>query len=277
VTAEIVPFWESLQVHQALASTIGISSSANQYVDRAAPWAVAKKGDEARVETILATLLEVLGWLSVLIWPVMPTKSDAMRAQLGLPPVRPSIGKDLWPGGAASTSSYRGEELGTAVPLFPTYDPDAVHALLDKLVPKIVSNVSTEASPETPSSDPKAMATAGSPGAIATATVTYDEFTAIDLRVGVVLACERVPKKDKLLRLSVDLGEPAPRQIVAGLARTFTPEALVGRRVVVVANLVPRDFGKGLVSQGMLLATGAEDALELATVAGDAKAGMRLK
>ena len=66
-------------------------------------------------------------------------------------------------------------------------------------------------------------------------------------------------------------------QIVAGLARTFTPEALVGRRVVVVANLAPRDFGKGLVSHGMLLATGAEDALELATVPGDAKAGMRLK
>jgi methionyl-tRNA synthetase len=246
-------------------------------VDRAAPWAVAKKGDQARVETILATLLEVLGWLSVLIWPAMPKKSDAMRAQLGLLPVRPSVEKDLWPGGAESTSSYRGDELGTAVPLFPTYDADAVKVLLDKLLPKVVPNVPAEGSPEAPSPDPKAMGIAGSPGATASPTVTYDQFAAIDLRVGIVLSCERVPKKDKLLRLSVDLGEPAPRQIVAGLARTFTPEALVGRRVVVVANLAPRDFGKGLVSHGMLLATGAEDALELATVAGDAKAGMRLK
>jgi methionyl-tRNA synthetase len=277
VTAEIVPSWENLQVHQALVSTIGISSSANQYVDRAAPWAVAKQGDQVRVETILATLLEVLGWLSVLIWPAMPKKSDAMRVQLGLPPVRPSVGKDLWPGSAESTSSFRGEVLGTAVPLFPTYDTDAVNALLDKLVPKVAPDVSTEASPEAPSPGPKATAIAGSSGATASATVTYDQFAAIDLRVGVVLACEPVPKKDKLLRLSVDLGEPAPRQIVAGLARTFTPEALVGRRVVVVANLAPRDFGKGLVSHGMLLATGAEDALELATVPGDAKAGMRLK
>jgi methionyl-tRNA synthetase len=92
-----------------------------------------------------------------------------------------------------------------------------------------------------------------------------------------VLTAERVPKKDKLLRLTVDVGEPSPRNIIAGLALSFTPDTLVGRKVVVVANLQPRDFGKGMVSHGMLLATGPSDALELATVAGHAPPGMRLK
>ena len=92
-----------------------------------------------------------------------------------------------------------------------------------------------------------------------------------------VRACERVPKKDKLLRLSVDLGEAAPRTIIAGLALSFAPDALVGKKVVVVANLAPRDFGKGLVSHGMVLATGPSEALVLATVDRDAAPGMRLR
>ena len=109
------------------------------------------------------------------------------------------------------------------------------------------------------------------------APLTYEQFSAVDLRVGIVRHAERVPKKDKLLRLEVDLGEAPPRQIIAGLALTFRPEDLLGKRVVVVANLAPRDFGKGLVSHGMLLATGPSDALELATVPPSVAAGARLK
>jgi methionyl-tRNA synthetase len=259
--------WERLEPHRALEATWTVSSLANQYVDHAAPWAAAKAGDVTRVVVILASLLEVLGRLSVMIWPAMPNKSDAMRAQLGLPPIRPEIGVDLWPG-ASDTQAFRGESLGAAEPLFPTYDADAVKALLAKLVPRI----------EVEAESPGATVKGGAPKPdAAPEQVTFDDFAAIDLRVGIVRMAERIPKKDKLLRLSVDLGEEAPRQIVAGLARSFTPEALVGRCVVVVANLAPRDFGKGLVSHGMLLATGAEDALELATIAGGAKPGMRLK
>jgi methionyl-tRNA synthetase len=258
--------WEKLEPHRALEATWMISALANQYVDHAAPWAAAKAGDERRVQIILASLLEVLGHLSVMIWPAMPTKSDAMRAQLGLPPIRPSVGVDLWPGSAETKTAFRGERLGIAAPLFPTFDPPAVQALLDKLVPKPLPEAAAPAA-----ASAQAVAS-GPPGQ-----VTYDQFAALDLRIGVILTCEKVPKKDKLLRLSVELGEPVPRQIVAGLARTFAPEALVGKTVVVVANLAPRDFGKGLVSHGMLLATGPEDTLLLATVAGDPKPGMRLK
>jgi methionyl-tRNA synthetase len=259
--------WERLEPHRALETTWSISSLANQYVDRAAPWAAAKKEDSARVRVILASLLEVLGRLSVMIWPAMPNKSNAMRAQLGLELMHVSVGRDLWP---PFGSPYRSDRLASAEPLFPTYDADATKTLLAKLVPKV------EAA-ETQRSLSTAGATPNQVGSDSLPAVAYDDLAAIDLRVGLILSCEKVPKKDKLYRLSVDLGEAAPRQIVAGLALSFTPEALVGRRVIVVANLAPRDFGKGLVSDGMLLAAGPSDALDLATVTGDVKPGTRLK
>ena len=141
-----------------------------------------------------------------------------------------------------------------------------------------VSDTSSEAAGDAkaatkaPADDAKAAAAAGDASVI-----TYDDFAKVDLRVGLVKTCEKVPKKDKLLKLTVDVGEPEPRQIIAGLALSFTPETLVGRRVVVVANLAPRDFGKGMVSHGMLLATGPSEALHLATVEGDVAPGARLK
>ena len=107
--------------------------------------------------------------------------------------------------------------------------------------------------------------------------ITYEQFSAVELRVGVVRTCERIPKKDKLLRLTVNVGEAEPRIIVAGLALSFQPEQLVDRKVVVVANLAPRDFGKGVVSHGMLLATGTSEKLTLASVDGDASPGDRLR
>ena len=86
--------------------------------------------------------------------------------------------------------------------------------------------------------------------------ITIDDFARLDLRAGKILAAERVPKKDKLMKLTIDLGEPAPRSIVSGVAQSYAPEELVGKMVAVVANLPPRDFGKGLVSHGMVLYAG---------------------
>jgi len=255
--------WDGLEIHRALEATWAIAALANQYVDRAAPWAAAKRGDQARVDVILATLLEILGRLSVMVSPVLPNKSEEMRAQLGLPRLTPRVGHDQWP---REGQDHRGEALRTAEPLFPTFDKEAEAAMLERLVP--TPDVAVEA----PATPPAAQSAEATPTPI-----TYDQFAAVDLRVGVVRASLRVPKKDKLLLLHVDLGEPELRVIVAGLARTFAPEALVGRRVVVVSNLAPRDFGKGLVSHGMLLATGPSDALALATAPDSAAPGSRLK
>jgi methionyl-tRNA synthetase len=263
--------WNDLSPTRALELTWDISSAANQYVDHAAPWTAAKAGDAERVATILSTLLGILEALSVMIWPVLPGKAQEMRTQLGLGPIAPN-GANQWP---ASIPAPTERPLATGTPLFPTIDDDARAALLDRLVPKAEPKADDGKPHTVPPPTTRASARPSAPDT--RVMIQYDDFAKVDLRVGIVKTCERVKGKDKLLRLMVDCGEPEERQIVAGLALTFSPEQLVGRRVVVVANLAPRDFGKGLVSNGMLLASGPSESLVLATVADDAPAGARLK
>ena len=90
------------------------------------------------------------------------------------------------------------------------------------------------------------------------ANITYDDFTKLDIRVGLITAAERVPKKARLLKLTVDVGEPTPRTIVAGIGQTYQPCELVGKSTVFLVNLPPRDFGNGLISHGMILASGPD-------------------
>jgi methionyl-tRNA synthetase len=272
-------YWEGLAPNRALEETFALSSAANVYIDRTAPWTAAKQGNVERVGTILGTLLQVLECLSVMIWPALPKKSDEMRAQLGLGPVvrETNVHLTWWPEGLGTREP--GEALGAASPLFPVIDPDGAKRLLDALSPKVETLAGATAvapSAAAPAAAAPSAATAGT-SAASPAAITYDQFATVDLRVGLVLTCEKVPKKDKLLRLTVDLGEGEPRTIVAGLALSFQPADLVGKRVVVVANLAPREFGKGLVSHGMLLATGPSEKLTLATVAGDVEPGAKLK
>jgi methionyl-tRNA synthetase len=263
---EMLQAWDRIEPHRALERTWAIASAANQYVDRAAPWAAAKNGQQARVETILSTLLGVLRALSIAVWPVLPAKSDEMRRQLGLVAIRPSTSKDWLAAGVEPLAA--GAALAPGAPLFPTIDEAGAQALVAELTPKVAA---AEAAPA------EAPAAAQPPAPPQASALTYDQFGAVDLRAGVIRTCERVPKKDKLLKLAVDIGEPEPRTIVAGLALSFRPEDLVGRRVIVVANLAPRDFGKGLVSHGMLLATGPSEKLSLATIEGDVSPGAKLK
>jgi methionyl-tRNA synthetase len=263
--------WTSFAPHRALAETISLCTSANVYVDRTAPWAEAKAGNTERVGTILRTLLGVLECVSSMIWPVLPSKSDEMRRQLGLAPVVPRVGQDLWPSGVPGPTP--GRVLAPGAPLFPTIDDDRANELMKKLTPKVEPR--PPSLPPAPPTTPSMSMHAASPAS--TASIEYDDFAAVDLRVGVVASCERVPKKDKLLKLEVDVGEAGPRTIVAGLGLSFQPEALVGRRVIVVANLAPRDFGKGLVSHGMVLATGPSERLVLADVDGEAPPGAKVK
>jgi methionyl-tRNA synthetase len=107
--------------------------------------------------------------------------------------------------------------------------------------------------------------------------ITIDEFARVDMRVGEILLAERIPGADKLLRLEVDLAESGPRQILAGIARFYEPEQLVGRKIVVISNLQPRRM-RGLDSRGMLLAASDADGRPLlATVPADAPNGSRLR
>ncbi|HLL71684.1 MAG TPA: methionine--tRNA ligase subunit beta, partial [Pyrinomonadaceae bacterium] len=154
------------------------------------------------------------------------------------------------------------------------------HATEADAVPGSVGTAQTK--PEPPQrgateADAVPQAQKDAPEGVATF-ITIDDFVKVEMRVGEILTAERIPKSDKLLRFTIDLGEAAPRQILAGIAEYYEPEKLVGRKVAVVSNLKPRKL-RGLESQGMVLAAsvGDEGRPVLATFAEDVPNGARLK
>jgi len=239
-SVEAAKHMEDLAPHKALEATFELCAAANKYVDQTAPWALVKSGDNARLARVIYQVLEAIRWLGVMIWPVMPTKSDALMAQLGLPPVASTIDHDTWP--QAWGALKPATRTAPGAPLFPRFD--------DKQEAEIMARLGVTMNEAKPS-DPKPVETTPSTDA----GITYDDFAKVALRVAVVLSAERVPKSDKLLRLMVDAGEAAPRQILAGIGKHYEPEAMVGQRVVIVANLAPRKM-MGLESHGMVLAAG---------------------
>ena len=144
-------------------------------------------------------------------------------------------------------------------PLFPRLDDKLQQAILDKIVP-----------PEAP------QPAAAEPRSAPLAPIKIDEFGRIELRVGTVLSAAAVPKAKKLLQLSVDLGEPEPRSIVAGIAESYAPDQLVGKQVIIVANLEPATI-RGIPSQGMLLAAGDAQILGVSALDRNVPAGTRVR
>ncbi len=258
---------DAVAPQRALDAIFELVGEANRYVDRTEPWKLGKEGRRQRLETVAYMVLETLRWLSVMLWPFMPSKCDAIRSQLGLPALLPREGLDLWP------STWGGLQAGLAVhpgePLFPRWDEKKQAEVLARLGARPATsakdedtmNERTTTPPETTSSLPEGIAP-----------IHYDDFAKVALRVGLVQEAEKVPKADRLLKLIVDLGEPTPRTIVAGIAEHYAPEALPGKRVVVVANLKPRKL-RGILSQGMLLAASHEGTLHLVEVPGELPPG----
>ena len=256
---------------RALDAIWTVVAAANAYVDRAAPWA-AKKNDPARLGTIVATLVELLEALSVMIAPVMPNVASMVRSQIGLGPLAPAVDRDQWP--LSLPSREVGARLGRAAPIFPRLEKEAEKALLERFSPP----PPPDAAPKAPSAPEAAPAPAGAAAPLeAKAPVTFPDFTKLDLKIGLVVSAERVKKKDKLLDLRVDTGEAGPRRIIAGIAASYAPDELVGKRVVVLCNLPPRDFGKGLVSEGMLLAADGGERMRVLTVDGDERPGTPIR
>jgi methionyl-tRNA synthetase len=270
--------FDQLNPTAALTALWGLLSRANEYVDKAAPWAAKKKGDVARLGTIVGTLLDVLEAVSVLVAPVMPEVANAVRAQIGLPVLdwkalaeKPEA---LWP----LELPRRAEGLGVAGgdPIFPRFEKEREAEIIAQFSPRSPDAAPAEAAGEAPVAIKPVEAPAPAREE-AKATIAYDDFAKLDLRVGVVVSAERVKRKDKILDLRIDTGDAAPRRIVAGVATAYAPEALVGKRVVVLCNLAPREFGKGLVSEGMLLAAEGGGTLKVLTPDGEQPAGAPVK
>jgi methionyl-tRNA synthetase len=250
----------AVQPSRALDTIFELVAAANKYVDQTEPWKLLKDPNTTRLDQVVYTVLEALRYLGVMLWPFMPDKCDQLLRQLGLTALSPAVGSDLWPvrwGGLPPGLTTQPDK-----PLFPRFEKDEERALIDKLAPKVPVEQTPDApKPEAPKSE------AGKPAAVARdlsdkAAVTIDDFTKLDLRVGEVKSAERVPKSDKLLRLQVDLGPLGVRQILAGIGKHYAPEALVGKRIAVLANLPPRKM-MGLESQGMVLAAGDGDVLSV--------------
>ena len=182
----------------------------------------------------LSDAAELAYLVAGLLQPVVPSISEKLFAQLDAPPLTFAALE-----GAHYPLLDRSRPVGTPEPLLSRMEEAQVKSLI---IPE----------PET-----RRAATAPPPvsPAASTSTLSYEDFARVALRVGLVRSAERVAKSDKLLKLTVDVGEPEPRTIAAGIAEAYPPEALVGRRVVVVANLAPRTI-RGVLSQGMLLAAG---------------------
>jgi methionyl-tRNA synthetase len=261
--SEVVAAYEALDLRSVVRTTVEVSQSANQFLQARAPWTRLRTEPEvARAD--LSDVADLVALLATFLAPIVPTVTERLFAQLGTAPLSfealSSAGIPLLP---------RGRALGVPSPLLPRLEEAQVNRLLP---PEELARQGTKAPAARPEAAPSAP-TAAKPGG---GEIDIEAFAQIDLRVGKVLAAERVPKADKLLKLTIDLGEPSPRTVVSGIAEAYTPEALVGQRVVVVANLKARKL-RGIESRGMVLAAGEGGAALRLVDPGDLPPGSPVK
>jgi methionyl-tRNA synthetase len=224
------------------------------------------KTDPEVARADLSDVSDVVALLATFLAPIVPSVTEKLFSQLGTAPVTFA---DL--AGARLPLLPRGRPLGTPAPLLPRLEEAQVNRLVPPEELARLAAVSGKTSPATASPGAPAVAKES-----AADEIDIDAFARVALRVGQVLAAERVPKADKLLKMSVDVGEGSPRTIVAGIAEAYAPETLVGRKVVVVANLKPRAL-RGIESRGMLLAAGSGGASLRLVDPGDLPPGSPVK
>ncbi|MFD0670558.1 methionine--tRNA ligase [Cohnella sp. GCM10027633] len=251
---------ENMEFSVALSAVWAFVGRTNKYIDETQPWALAK--DEANrpaLASVMGHLAESLRIVSILIQPFLTSTPRKIWAQLGV-----AEGElTAWDSAHAFGGALAGTKLSKGDPIFPRLDM-AVE------VPWIVESMGGGAKAEevAPSADAaKAPATAEAAPAEAPELkpeIDIEAFAQVELRVAQVVACEPVPKADKLLKLQLDLGFEK-RQVVSGIAKHYKPEELVGRKVICVTNLKPVKL-RGELSQGMILAASVGDQLTLATV-----------
>jgi methionyl-tRNA synthetase len=247
--------WEAFDPSDALEATWRLVRAYNQKIDEAKPWVLHKAGEQEKLLDVLGGCCEALRWAALMVAPAMPESAREILRQLG---------REGDAGGWPTTFGWPGGKLADPKPVFPRIDPERQAALIAKWVP-------AEAAPAAASAPAPAAAASAPP-----ADVSIDDFAKIELRAAKVLTAERVPKADKLLKLTLDIGAAEPRTVVSGIAPTYTPETIVGRTVIYLANLAPRKI-RGVLSQGMILAAGDADVLGLSALDRDVPPGTRIR
>jgi len=284
--AEFRAQFEQYQFSKALEAAWSLVSTVDKYIVENEPWALGEKEDEesrARLATVLYTSAEALRIVTALAHPVMPEATAKIWKQLGLGEIKSfALAEMKW------GQLKLGTKLGEVQPVFPRAEKSAVERMQQmeeqgRGAPAVAENLPTPVA-ESPGvtsaaagAGVAAAASAAKPAAILPdGKIGIEDFAKVELRVGQVKVAEKVKSADKLLRLEVDLGTEV-RQIVAGIAEAYAPETLIGRKVVIVANLAPRKL-RGLESNGMIVAASLEGGRPvLAGFLEDVPVGARLK
>jgi len=265
-------------------------SLCDEYIDKAAPWKLAKNPEDApKLKTVLNHSARALRLLAVLLHPFMPQAMEQLARQLGY---HVDFSKALPAAAYEWDSPVADRAIAKGAPLFPRIEiaadtkttpaKDAAEVQKDssKKGAKPVSDTPATPQPISPAASMTPAATAATPAAPAPAPVappqiSIDDFMKIQLKTAKVISAERVPKSEKLLKLQVSLGTEQ-RQIVAGIGKKYEPEALVGKMIVIVANLKPAKL-MGIESQGMVLAAGDADVRGLLTIEEEVDPGTKVK
>lgn len=253
---------EKMQFSVALADIWTLVSRTNKYIDETEPWVLAK--DEAlkpKLGTVMYNLAENLRRVAVMIQPFMTKSPKEILRQLGL-----SEELLAWDTLTATNVIPTGTTvISKGEPIFPRLDNEVEVAYIREQMRGSVKTVQEEPKKEEAAAEDIEHEEE----------ITIDDFMKVELRVGTVLAAEKMKKADKLLKIQVDLGYEQ-RQVVSGIAAYYTPEELVGQKVIVVANLKPVKL-RGELSQGMILAGGVGDTLKLAQVDPTLENGARVR
>lgn len=245
---------DNLHIGDSVNAVMDFAKRCNKYIDETMPWALAKDEEKkARLEEVLYNLLEAIRRIGVMLAPFMPATAEKIAAAVGEESAINFSGVQA-PFGLAP--SY---QVSPIEPLFARIDADA---LLKELEEK--EKAKKKAEKEAKKAAAKAEAAPKEP-------CTFDDFMKIDMVCAEVLECRKVEKSEKLLRFRLDLGTEE-RQVLSGIAKFYKPEALVGKKIIVVKNLLPRKM-MGLESHGMILSTEAEGTVRLIELDPETPAG----
>ena len=243
--AKVTRLLDTYKVSDALSEIFDLAKRCNKYIDETMPWALAKDEEKkARLGTVLYNLLEGIRFIAVLLKPFMPETSDKILEQIG---TDVNTLDSLAEFGAMKV----GAKVGTATPLFSRLDVEKTLAEIEASLPAVEEENEEEAKE-----------------IVGLAEIQYDDFAKVELRVCKVLDCKPIKKAKKLLELTLDDGTKEPRTVASGIAKWYSPEDLIGKSVIVVANLAPRTLC-GVESHGMILAGEiTEDDIKVAFVDG---------
>ena len=251
VKEKVEALLEEFKFREAQKEAMNLARIGNKYIADEEPWKVIKT-DPERVKTVIYISLQLTANLAIAFEPFLPFSSARLRDMIAMDTLNwENLGKtDLLPAG---------HQLNKPSLLFSKIEDEVIKQQMDKLEATIKANEAANAKAE-PIKD----------------TITFDDFQKLDIRVGTVLECERVPKMKKLLKFLIDDGLEK-RTIVSGIAQWYEPEQLVGRQVLFIANLAPREFKNGLVSEGMILsAENYDGTISVSTVEHAVKAGSQI-